>query len=90
MNLHWFDVRESYFNAYCQHLGGGYRAPEGKIYDYDEVKKSAMYQKPFYKEMDKNFADEEAHRYLFKSNEDWNSVKKTLQSMKRTLVPVSF
>ena len=53
MNLHWFDVRESYFNTYHQHLGGGYRAPEGKIYNYDEVKKSAMYQKPFYKEVDK-------------------------------------
>ena len=49
-----------------------------------------MYQKPFYKEVDKNFADEEARRYLFKSNEDWNSVKKTLQTMKWTLVPVSF
>ena len=42
-NLHWFDVHESYFNAFCQHLGGSYRAPEGKIYQYDEVKESALY-----------------------------------------------
>ena len=73
----------------CQHLGGSYRAPEGKICEYDEVKECALYRKLFYKEVDKNYVDEEACRYLFKSTEDWNSVKKTLQSMKRTLVPVS-
>ena len=49
-----------------------------------------LYKKPYYRESDREFIDEEARKFLFSSNEDLKNVKRTLQGLKRTMVQVSF
>ena len=88
-NLTWLDVTEEYFNMYRTHLGGFDKAPEGRIVDHNEVRRAAMYDKPYYDPNDKEFITDEACKFLFKTNDDWQSCKNILQKMKRTLVQVS-
>ena len=88
-NLTWLNVTEEYFNVYRTHLGGFYKAPEGRIVDHNEVRRAAMYDKPYYDPNDKEFITDEARKFLFKTNDDWQSCKNILQKMKRTLVQVS-
>ena len=38
---------------------------------------------------DKEFITDEARKFLFKTNDDWQSYKNILQKMKRTLIQVS-
>ena len=89
-NLHWLDVKESYFNSYRQNLEDVFKAPGGRIVQYDEMKPEQLYKKPYYRESDREYIDEEARKFLFASNEDLKSVKRTLQGMKRSMVQVSF
>ena len=90
VNLHWLDVKESYFNSYRQNLEDVFKAPGGCIVQYDEMKPEQLYKKPYYRESDREYIDEEARKFLFASNEDLKSVKRTLQGMKRSMVQVSF
>ena len=57
--------------------------------DHNEVRRAAMYKKPYYDPNDKEFITDEARKFLFKTNDDWQSCKNILQKMKRTLVQVS-
>ena len=74
---------------YRNHIGGFYKAPEGRIVNHNEVRRAAMYEKPYYDPNDKEFITDEARKFLFKTNDDWQSCKNILQKMKKTLVQVS-
>ena len=45
--------------------------------------------KPYYDPNDKEFITDEARKFLFKTNDDWQSCKNILQKMKRTLIQIS-
>ena len=36
--MHWFDVKDVYFDAYRAHLKGFFKAPGGRIFKYKETK----------------------------------------------------
>ena len=55
-----------------------------------KMRPEQLYKKPYYRESDREFIDEEARKFLFSSNEDLKNVKRTLQGIKRTMVQVSF
>ena len=44
-NLHWLDVKESYFNSYRQNLEDVFKAPGGRIIQYEEMKPEQLYKK---------------------------------------------
>ena len=90
MNLHCMDIKESYFNSYCQHLEHVFKAPGGRIIQYEEMKPEQIYKKPYYRESDCEYIDKEVRKFLFGSNEDLKSVKQSLQGIKRSMVQVSF
>ena len=90
VNLHWLDVKESYFNSYRENLEDVFKAPGGHIIQYEEMKPEQSYKKLYYRENDRGYIDEEARKFLFASNDDLKNVKRTLQGMKRTMVQVSF
>ena len=83
-------MKESYFNSYREHLEDVFRAPGGRIVQYEEMRPEQLYKKPYYRETDREFIDEEARKFLFSSNDDLKNVKRTLQGLKRTMVQVSF
>lgn len=70
-------------------MDGFFKAEGGTICEYDEMKPRSLYRSPFYKENEKDLVDVEARRYLFWSNDDYKNVKRILQGLQRTLVPVS-
>ena len=90
VNLHWLDVKESYFNSYRENLEDVFKAPGGCIIQYEEMKPEQLYKKPYYRESDRKYTDEEARKFLFASNDDLKNVKRTPQGMKRTMVQVHF
>ena len=89
-NLHWLDVKESYFNSYHEILEDVFKALGGRIIQYEDMKLEQLYKKPYYRESDREYIDEEARKFLFASNDDLKNVKRTLQGIKRTMVQVSF
>ena len=66
-----------------------FKAPGGCIVQYEEMKPEQLYKKPYYRESDHEYIDEEARKFLFGSNEDLKNVKRTLQAIKRSMVQVS-
>ena len=89
-NLHWLDVKESYFNSYRAHMPGFFKAPGGCMIEYEEMKPRNLYKKPYYREADREYIDEEAQKFLFHSNEDYRHCKWRLQELKRSLIQVSY
>ena len=83
-------MKESYFNSYRNHLEDVFKAPGSHIVQYEEMRPEQLYKKPYYRELDREFIDEEARKFLFSSNEDLKNVKRTLRGIKRTMVQVSF
>ena len=81
--MHFLDVKESYFNSYRNHLEDVFKAPGGRIVQYEEMRPEQLYKKPYYRELDREFIDEEARKFLFSSNEDLKNVKRTLQGLKK-------
>ena len=88
-NLHWMDVKESYFNSYRAHMPGLFKVPGGRMIEHEEMKQQNLYKKPYYREVDREYIDEELQKFLFHSNEDYRHVKRRLQEWKRSLVQVS-
>ena len=82
-------MKESYFNSYRKYLPGVFKAPEGMMVQYEEMKRN-LYKQPYYRECDQEFVDEEARKFMFRSNNDLCHCKKILQGLKRSLVQVSF
>ena len=77
--MHWFDVKESYFNGYRSAMDPFYKDPNGVIFDYEE--RSTVYSKPFYSEAMKDSIDVEGRKYMFGSNADWQACKQQLQAL---------
>ena len=46
-NLHWLNVKESYFNSYRAHMPGFFKAPGGRMIEYEEMKPRNLYKKPY-------------------------------------------
>ena len=70
-------------------MDGIFKAENGEICEYDKIRPKSLYRKPFYREDQKDMVDMEARKFLFSDNQDWASVKRTMQSLKRTPVQVS-
>ena len=85
--MHWFDVKDVYFDAYRAHLKGFFKVPGGRIFKYKETKTRKLYEKPYYSAEDKNYIDEESRKFLFKTNDDMRHCKEGIVS--RSLVQVS-
>ena len=54
------------------------------------MKPEQLYKKPYYRESNHEYIDEEVRKFLFGSNEDLKNVKRALQGFKRSMVQVSF
>ena len=51
-NLHWLDIKKSYFNSYRENLEDVFKAPGGRIIQYEEMETEQLYKKPYYRESD--------------------------------------
>ena len=87
--MHWFDVKDVYFDAYRAHLKGFFKVLGGRMFKYKEMKTRKLYEKPYYSAEDKDYMDEEPRKFLFKTNDDMRHCKKILQGMSHSLVQVS-
>ena len=87
--MHWFDVKDIYFDAYRENLKGFFKVPGGRIFKYKETKTRKLYEKLYYSAEDKNYVDEESRKFLFKTNDDMRHCKRILQGMSLSLVQVS-
>ena len=84
--MHWFDVKESYFNGYRSHMDPFYKDPNGQIMDYEE--RETVYTEPFYTDVMRKHIDIEGWKYMFGSNGDWLACKQQLQKLNREGVTV--
>ena len=71
-------------------MPGFFKAPEGHMVQYEEMKPRNLYKQPYYRECDREYVDEEARKFMFRSNDDLRHCKRILQGLKRSLVQVSF
>ena len=71
-------------------MPGFFKAPEGRMVQYQEMKPRNLYKQPYYRECDQEYVDEEAQKFMFRSNNDLRQCKRILQGLKRSLVQVSF
>ena len=71
-------------------MPGFFKAPEGRMVQYEEMKPRNLYKQPYYRECDWEYVDEEARKFMFRSNDDLRHCKRILQGLKRSLVQVSF
>ena len=71
-------------------MPGFFKAPEGCMVQYEEMKPRNLYKQPYYRECDREYVDEEARKFMFRSNDDLRHCKRILQGLKRSLVQVSF
>ena len=71
-------------------MPGFFKAPEGRMVQYEEMKPRNLYKKPYYRECDREYVDEEARKFMFRSNDDLRHCKRKLQGLKCSLVQVSF
>ena len=66
-----------------------FKAPEGRMVQYEEMKPHNLYKQPYYRECDREYVDGEARKFMFRSNNDLRHCKRILQGLKRSLVQVS-
>ena len=88
-NMHWFDVTEEYFNAYRQHMDPVFKAADGCIAVYEEMKVDTIYHKPIYTLEHRDRVSVEARNFVMRSNKDLGKVKTQLQAYGRSLLQVS-
>ena len=62
-------------------MPGFFKAPGGCMIEYEEMKPRNLYKKPYYREADREYIDEEAWKFLFHSNEDYRHCKWRLQEL---------
>ena len=68
-------------------MDGFFKAENGEICEYDEIRPRSLYRKPFYREDQKDLVDMEARKFLFYDNQDWASVKVVPEVENLVLVP---
>ena len=87
--MHWFDVRDNYFDAYRDNMEGFFKAPGGKIFKHRETRARKGYQQPYYSADDKKYVDEESRKFMFRSDDDKRHCKRIVQGLSHSLVQVS-
>ena len=85
-----FDVRETYFDAYCNVMNPVYKDPHGKICIYNEMKKTAVYHAPYYSSDDQNSISAEARKYIMRSDADWTKISTLVRNYGRSPVQVTY
>ena len=70
-NMYFYDVRESYFDAYRDVMNPFYKDPNGRICTYTEMKRHSVYYEPFYLNEDKHHVGEEGRKYMMPSDRLW-------------------
>ena len=85
-----FDVRETYFDAYCNVMNPVYKDPHGKICIYNEMKKTAVYHAPYYSSEDQNSISAEARKYIMRSDADWTKISTLVRNYGRSPVQVTY
>lgn len=88
--MFFYDVRESFFDAYRSVMNPFYKDPNGKLCVYTEMKKTAVYHTPFYSPEDRSKVGDEARKFVMYSNEDWLKIDKKVKNMGRTPVQVKY
>ena len=86
--MYFYDVRDSYFDAYCDVMNPFYKDPNGRICTFTEMKRRSVYHEPFYSNEDKRHVGEEGRKYMMPSDRIWNKASKTLTSLDRVAVQV--
>ena len=87
--LYFYDVRESFFDAYRDVMNPFFKDPNGKIMTYTEVKKRAVYHRPFYTREDTERIGDEARKFVMYSETDWTKADKLVRNMGRVSVQVN-
>ena len=86
--LYFYDVRESFFDAYRTVMNPFYKDLNGKLCTYTTMKKHAVYHEPFYSQHDKKSIGEEARKFLMPSDKMWQKASKILNNIGRSPVQV--
>ena len=86
--MNFYDVRDSYFDGYRTVMNPFFKDPAGKICNYTEMKKRAVYHTPFYNDADRNSVGEEARKFIMYSNADWQKTDKYVRNLGQTPVQV--
>ena len=66
-----FNVRETYFDAYQNVMNLVNKDPDGKICVYTEMKKTAVYHAPYYSSEDQQCICQEVRKFVMRSDGDW-------------------
>ena len=88
MKLYFYDIRESFFDAYRTVMNPFYKDPNGKLCTYTSMKKCAVYHQPFYTEEDRSSIGDEARKFIMPSDKLWQKMNKIIKNMGRTPVQV--
>ena len=83
-------MKETYFQGYRDALDPVFKDPRGRICQYTDMKQKVVYGRPYYDEEANRRLNIEAKKFLFRSNSDWNNVKKIITDINRLPVSVSF
>ena len=67
-----------------------FKAPYGKMFEYEEKKRKCVYRQRFYTEEQKDMVDADARQFMFTSNEDFHKARRTAQGMKRVMTQVKY
>ena len=81
-------VLEKFFDAYRAVMNPFFKDAEGKISNYTEMKKNALYAEPIYSPQDVNRICDEARKFIMTSDNEWSKVQNNIQKMGRTPVQV--
>ena len=88
MKLYFYDVRESFCDAYRTVMNPFYKDPNGKLCTYTSMKKHAVYHLPFYTNEDRAMIGEEARKFVMPSDKLWQKTNRILKVLGRTPVQV--
>ena len=85
-----FDVHETYFDAYRNVMNHVYKDPHGKICIYTEMKKTAVYHTPYYSSEDQQHICQEARKFVMRSDGNWTKTSTLVRNYGRSPVQVTY
>ena len=88
--MHFFDVRETYFDAYQNVMNPIYKDPHRKICIYTEMKKAAVYNSPYYSGDDQQCICQEARKFVMRSDGDRTKISTLVRNYGRSPVQVTY
>ena len=89
-NIHFLDVKETYFNGYRSALDSFYKNsdPERRIYDYKKIRIRGVYRPPYYTDADIPKVNQVSRKFFFATNAHYNSCNNKLAKLNRTMTTV--